>query len=130
MQREILFRGKRVEDGKWVEGLLVDVGAPHSIIKNHMENHVHTETVGHFVGFLSDGNTKVFEGDFVTFNRGYVDDSDTDYYQGAPLLIEYDSDNNKYVAVKGSQKFSLSFSGSWKWTLIGNIYDNPEMLKK
>jgi uncharacterized phage protein (TIGR01671 family) len=79
--REILFRGKRVDNGKWVEGHYftdqiakgsnpcVDI----SIIRNdlHEDFEVNPKTIGQFIGLHDKNGKKVFGGDklFVEYNH-------------------------------------------------------------
>jgi len=72
MTREILFRGKRIDNGEWVEGLLMaNFDGNYSIqVRNDFDGmeyfttyKVDPETVGQFIGMIDKNKTKIFEGD-------------------------------------------------------------------
>ena len=71
--REILFRGKRMDSGKWIYGSLVvrqkeDGGKKYFISGFEpfcKAAEVQEETVGEFTGFRDAGGSAVFEGDVV-----------------------------------------------------------------
>jgi len=78
MENEILFRGKRVDNGKWVEGDLINgVGSKKDKlfilpIATNLANfpgcdpldgfNVIPESVGQFTGLLNKDNSKIFSG--------------------------------------------------------------------
>lgn len=77
--REILFRGKRLDNGEWVYGnySFADCFAKHQhyIFQNKAFEHaVDPATVGQFTGLPDKDGTRIFEGDVVCYgNRtGYV----------------------------------------------------------
>lgn len=72
--REILFRGKRTDNGEWIYGNLLstdDDGI--CIIQNHVPHHllknyeVDPETVCQYTGLTDENGMKIFEGDIVKY---------------------------------------------------------------
>ena len=136
--REILFRGKRYDDGNWVEGYLIhdefcntnipyigylcDVGHDVDIAE------IILGTVGQFTGLTDKNGKKIFEGDIIRANlesgnhEGFVwPNMPVDFQQGSFCL----NDRKGYVfAVLGAFAPSVAFE------VIGNIHDNPELLEE
>lgn len=109
--REILFRGKRKDNGEWISGGLrqwseTSMGICDRDLKRTFP--VRPETVGQFTGLKDRHGKKIFEGDIMR-NAGNV--------------VEF---CNGSFCVNGDSPLSL-------WTnteIIGNIHDNPELLNK
>ena len=115
--REILFRGKDIK-GNWYEGLLA-----HNIAKDewYISNkagistayQVRPETIGQFTGLTDKNGTKNFEGDIVE-------------YEGKRYSINYLPHYARFSAVKPNTVFCVF--AYQRGEVIGNIYDNPELI--
>ena len=135
MNREILFRGKRTDNGEWVEGYLCechhkDTGKYDYAIQEMFENgyimhEVIPETVGQYTGLTDNNGKKIFEGDIL----------------GAHLDVNYPEDETIAVIVWANNAWCIQELGAEPdiigddelkndgWEIIGNIYDNPELLE-
>ena len=126
--REILFRGKRKENGYWIDGGFCEYRnfsgeQVYNIIHNGYSNEVIPETVGQYTGLTDKNGTKIFEGDivedFIPFNMGLYD---TNKY-----LVEYSDSLCGFKPFCESDHYGDTIIEQCK--IIGNIHDNPELLK-
>lgn len=135
-EREILFRGKRLHDNKWIYGNFVsDCEGNSHIIEprffcedgHHLQYEDNTdtpvfiipETVGQFTGSTDKNGKKIFEGDIVSIAK----------YGGLIYKVVYALCRYELVNSKGVNCFVLDIYKSKDIEVIGNIHDNPEMLK-
>ena len=122
--REILFRGKRTDNGEWVEGDLVHsyfkVGD--TCINASKENlgfyEVDPSTVGQYTGLTANGK-KIFEGD--VFEWGYAGVKEFRY------VVAFDAEIASFVGNRGFGFVSLN---GIDIEIIGNIHDNQELLEE
>lgn len=129
--REVIFRGKRTYNGKWVEGSLVVTSQCNAYIISTVEDkrdatvlvnqcslNVDPETIGQFTGLTDKNGVKIFEGDILkAFGYIYVimwDSIRAMFYLRDPVY-RVTADFYNYC---GSDLF-----------VIGNIHDNPDILK-
>ena len=123
--REILFRGKRVDNGEWVKGWLCSstflnntittILVPCKIFGFDMVE-VDPETVGQFTGLTDKNGKKIFEGDILNCITSDFDGSDKYVY------------NFKITDITGYERMGfLDFC--YEIEIISNIHDNPELLK-
>lgn len=123
--REILFRGKIIEpceyQGQWLEGFYaVENGKPFIAIpkENGLNGfYCDPETVGQYTGLKDKNGKKIFEGDICWFYGG-------DYYSG---LWE----QNAIVAITNmtDDEQTHYLNNAEYCEIIGNIFDNPELLE-
>ena len=128
MAREILFRGKRTDNGKWVEGHLI-VFPKSKITKIMVWNaadldfdaiEVRPESVGQYTGLTDKDGKKIFEGDIVNC---YTFTGMNDYRRG---VVHW---NEMFCGWYGKESCSLLCGLGEIYEVIGNIHDNPELLE-
>ena len=131
MNREILFRGKMVYNGKWIKGNIQVPKPPFEKWfmwdEDKIQQRVIPETVGQFIGRTDKHGTKIFEGDYLADR--YTEDG-VDYVTKLPVMW----DNEKLCwsvdtsfAGDGSHSQPIAdFFGDTELEVIGNIWDNPE----
>lgn len=118
MTREILFRGKRLDNGEWITGCLVKYAYDSTPYIGYLDAwgdgiyEVDPSTVGQYTGLTANGK-KIFEGDIVLrFGCCYK------------VCFE----NGQWVAVD-KHGFWVELYDDVTYTVIGNIHDNPELLE-
>ena len=123
--REILFRGKREDNGEWVEGhLLFDEEQDEAYIAEYFEDRsayireVIPETVGQYIGITDKNGTKIFEGDLMNGVCG------KSFFEAAEVrwksfFLEFFAGDNPLFEDNQESTYEV----------IGNIHDNPELLK-
>ncbi len=141
--REILFRGKRKDNGEWVEGnyciaeKLDKSGVEYFIIEIEAEGsqyYVIPETVGQYTGLTDKNVRQIFDGDIVELY-----DKNNDIRMKA--YVEFGNPNREYnwgyqLVPIGKAKANLDIllwvemedAGAYI-EVIGNIHDNPELLE-
>ncbi|WP_337675428.1 YopX family protein [Huintestinicola sp.] len=148
MEREILFRGKRKDNGEWICGdLLQDVESGICAIVSYVNlgGNIHDlsescifavipEIVGQYTGLTDKNGVKIFEGDIV---KGTAYSATRigvivwiDEISG--FGVRYVNAPNPTAWVNSSilRCVSLGKTDEFAAEVIGNIHDNPELLKK
>lgn len=125
--REILFRGKCVANGEWVQGYICRYGLTGKekdyIIPDYASAlytaEIDPETIGQYTGLIDVNGRKIFEGDIVwnSYNEDYG-------------KIEWDNDTARFIITCST--FTANFNSVWdeELEIVGNVYDNPELIKE
>ena len=123
--REILFRGKRLDNDEWVYGLLCRVGDTYANIRR-MDTavlySVLTNTIGQYTGLTDKNGKKIFEGDIVEFRTSLKKYYAKVYYKKGMWSLYIKGFNDRYM-------LSVAVENDYSVKVIGNIYDNPELLE-
>lgn len=139
--REILFRGKRVDNGEWVCGYLLEAVNCNTDKKSTfiMEQdatyygygefacsfEVIPETVGQFTGLTDKNGKKIFEGDIIKVTDNYGDTYFTDVTAyGSTLCVDVEGVDYDFTAIDFAVDSWAAQGGDYE--VIGNIYDNEE----
>lgn len=140
MKREIKFRGRRLDNGEWVYGSLIqnvnDRGDTICFIVPHLpcssEGNIWSAkmfpvdpaTVGQYTGLKDRNGREIYEGDILLFAEELK--SIVEFRHG---MFGYEFCGN-FIGYGGNYHFDFNPSDKdSNHEVIGNIYDNPELLE-
>lgn len=133
MSREHLYKAKRVnwtelpKEEWWVDGYYVKCRGHHYILPVYDEDHgfderyadwveVEEETVCEYTGFSDKNGRKIFDKDIVK--------------DGDNIWVVFWDKYNFEIGLKNKEEsFGIVFAYPGEIEVIGNIFDNPELLK-
>ena len=134
--REILFRGKRIDNGEWVFGHLYvthngdyEIGCynPDTKIERWTFD-VDPSTVGQYTGLTDKNGKRIFEGDRVVYPDSTSYSSYDDYSEG---YVDYDEEAMRFYFTDRwfveMEDFDVVDGMMVDVEIIGNIHDNPEL---
>ena len=151
--REILFRGKRTDNGKFVEGFLFvrkdtkGETIDHFIILDAYEQitfgqryvrsnlnqecfRVQLETAGQFTGKTDKNGKKVFEHDILQIFTVWADGTK----EKAGIGVVQWRENDQCYVLTTKEGYHIDDFGNYGrpeyYEVIGNIHDNPELLEE
>ena len=142
MNREIEFRGKRLDNDEWVYGDLMHDNHGGCYIypldaKNlYTENKVDPDTVGQFTGLHDKNNRGIYEGDIVecvSWNEYFTNPATGEVMQPFRRKMYVDFRKGGFKIVEPmpepmkDNEWDIICNGDIE--IIGNIYDNPELIK-
>ena len=134
--REILFRGKRIDNGEWVCGVPTKDSHDETVIVESVFEcdeylcrganclYADPETVGQYTGLTDKNGTRIFEGDIVA---GAV------FWQASPKngVVAFKDGSFGLIWYRGEVEQFNAFTSMCNivYEVIGNVHDNPELLK-
>lgn len=132
MNREILFRAKREATNEWVYGYFVNeyddfqIYIQPQIITQSGREYINENTLGQFTGLTDKNGTKIFENDILQVNcrcHGNEIGRVCIYYKYAMYLCD---------VIYGDIDFDTlgMLNANYQLEVIGNIYDNTELIEK
>lgn len=136
MDREILFRAKKVDGGEWIEGYIVkkhgtyflyDINKSDTCRQNNYL--IDEDAICQYTGLTDKNGKKIFEGDIIRLRYAEV------YGE-----VKFGLHESNWQIDKYNQGFFVTFPeacllrnelGFWrnKVVVVGNVYDNPELLE-
>lgn len=135
--REILFRGKKLDDGEWITGYYTCFnGKEHRIYDGYAETDcgdyypdwwsVDPDTMGQYTGLTDKNGKEIFEGDICQIkNHRLITDTPfvvewEDFVYNGWTWRDLDDDGSVDSFTSGAANYC---------EIIGNIHDNPELLE-
>ena len=129
--REVIFRGKRTDNGKWVKGYLyiTHIGS-HEIGSYDAEINIERftfdvipETVGQYTGLTDKNGKRIFEGDIVHC---------VSKLDSADMVIIFECGQFRMILAEKYHEYQTNVGyydiNCFAKEVIGNIHDNPELL--
>lgn len=132
--REILFRGKRIDNGEWVEGAYMPhyystrYGKVAAIFTNDdvlcktYRFPVDPATVGQYTGLKDKNGKRIFEGDIVEHHA----QGDIIVNRG---VVNWDVKNARWAHQLTTMNPDFTFFKPDAYEVIGNIHDNGELME-
>lgn len=157
-EREMLFRGKRKDNGEWVYGYYVHIpcgrySRDEHLIQTIKENgtigllhEIIPETLGRYTGLTDKNNKKIFEGDILkcndnpkdlvkaVFGEFVVIDLETERKIDTVIGWHYEVIPTDELSKTEPFCFAMPLTTRYieccSMVVIGNIHDNQEILKE
>jgi uncharacterized phage protein (TIGR01671 family) len=136
--RDILFRGKRLEDNEWIFGYMADSDEISNVNEIAMPREVvDKDSIGQWTGLYDYDGNKIFEGDIVecvSWNEYFSNPHTGEVMEPFRRICYIGFVNGGFKMIEPmpyglkAHTCDIIYDGDIK--IIGNLVDNPELLKK
>ena len=139
--REIKFRGNRVNGGEWVKSMTISYGT----IKRKMSKiffeinpgkwvGIIPNTIGQFTGLKDKSGKEIYEGDLIKAPSGRIyavifSTWKHEEKREFPKVIDMYEHTGWCISLDGVNPCELLDSEVCQGSIMGSVYDNPELLK-
>jgi uncharacterized phage protein (TIGR01671 family) len=128
MDREIKFRGKRIDNDKWVVGNYIEKIKPTekepvfwcSLIQDRAISvyEVYPKSVGQFTGLKDKNGKEIYEGDILKADNWFFN-----------WIVQFDKIKARFNCIVNKEGSRNEFIPPSHVEIIGNIYENPDLIK-
>lgn len=122
--RQYLFRGRRADNGEWIEGYYAEIKEDCYILAPCVLGLLHVQvdpaTVGQYIDKDDKNGSKIFDTDIVKIKGGDI------------LLVSWNKKFSSFCITKEGWMFTHFFGEGCEnedVEVIGNIHTTPELLK-
>lgn len=128
--REVEFRGKNKYCSSWIVGYYYEKNGIVKIKNDYQDLEVDAETIGQYTGLKDKNGIKVFEGDIVRATSQLTGKSDRYclVFDETRLHFGFRVSRHGYF-YNIDELLSEELGDEIDFEVIGNIYDNPELLE-
>lgn len=131
MSREIKFRGKRIDNGEWVEGYYIKHGSRHCIYTGQIQYmyypacadlptkyEVDPDTVGQYIGVKDKNKQEIYEKDIVRIDG-----------KKRAFVVMWVCDTARFGFQSIDELLYFEFGIGSRIEVIGNVYENANLLQ-